>query len=304
MNNRKKKKIIVYSPYYSPEPFPINSFVSELSSRKLIEEVLVITGMPNYRNYGYYKGFGFFGPYLIKNKKIKIIRLPIIPRFSDNFISIFLFYLSFLISSTLFLLIYGLFNRKKYDHIITFCGSPIIVGYWGFWFSKIIKSNSSLWIQDIWPEAIETTVGLKNNFLRKLLKKIQNKMFLYCDVLFCESQSLSNYLKKRIKKKIVTLYNPIRNEKKNNILRNNKIKNFSYIGNMGKAQNVELIVKSFIKSKISNSILNMCGDGNLLVNLSQKYNKKQIKWHGWITGIKLDKIIDKSDFLIVSLNNK
>ena len=109
-------------------------------------------------------------------------------------------------------------------------------------------------------------------------------MFLYCDVLFCESQSLSNYLKKRIKKKIFTFYNPIRIEKKNNILRNNKIKNFSYIGNMGKAQNVELIVKSFIKSKISNSILNMCGDGNLLENLSKKYYKKQVKWHGWITG--------------------
>ena len=40
-----------------------------------------------------------------------------------------------------------------------------------------------LWIQDFgW--AIETTVGLKNNIIRKIILYVQNKMFLFCDILF------------------------------------------------------------------------------------------------------------------------
>lgn len=210
-----KKKIIIYTPYFYPEPFPINTFAKELSDRKNIGEVVVITGMPNYRKYGYYKGYNLFGPYAENIYKLKIKRVPVIPRFSNSAFSIFFFYISFLISSLVYLIYFGIFNRGKYNHIITFCGSPVIVGYIGFIFSKLIGIQSSLWIQDIWPEAIETTIGLKNKILRKFILFLQNKMFLFCDILFCESESLSNYLYKKYDKKVVTLYNPIREEQIN-----------------------------------------------------------------------------------------
>ena len=77
----------------------------------------------------------------------------------------------------------------------------MFVGYIGFIFSKLIRAQSSLWIQDLWPEAIETTIGLKNKILRKFILYLQNKMFLFCDILFCESESLSNYLYKKFDKK-------------------------------------------------------------------------------------------------------
>ena len=302
-----KKKIIIFTPYFYPEPFPINNFSKELSERENIQEVLVITSLPNYRNYKFYDGYNVFGPYSEKLNKIKIKRLPVIPRFSNSAFSIFLFYISFLISSGFYLIFFGLLNRNKYDYVLTFCGSPTFVGYLGFLLAKLLKSKSFLWIQDIWPEAIETTIGLKNEIVRKFILFMQNKMFFLCDTLLSESESLTKYLKSQYtKKKVFTLYNPVREEESAFTNSNNKKNNidYSYIGNMGSAQNVELIVKSFLDAKIKNANLHMCGDGNLLKNLSKKYSNENIYWHGWIEGEKLNKVFNNTDFLVISLNSK
>jgi glycosyltransferase involved in cell wall biosynthesis len=200
-----------------------------------------------------------------------------------------------------------LLNRNKFNHVLTFCGSPVYVGYIGYFASKILNSESSLWIQDIWPEAIETTIGIKNKILRSIIYKSQNFMFKFCDMIFSESQALSNYLiSENLNKKIVTLYNPVRNEStKVKILnKKNGLKNtFSYIGNIGGAQNIELLLRSFKNAKLENSELNICGDGGLFQELSSKYSSSDILWHGWIDGDKLEKIYNDSDFFILSLNS-
>ena len=302
-----KKKILIFTPYYHPEPFPINLFVEELSNRNEIDNVTVVTCIPNYRNYKFYKGYNFFGPYRERLKKINVIRLPIIPRLSNSKKSIFLFYSSFCIVSSIYLFFFSLFNRNKYSHLLTFCGSPVYVGYIGYVASKILNSQSSLWIQDIWPEAIETTVGLKNKHLRSLILKLQNAMWNFCDIVFSESQALSKYLKEiNLQKKIVTLYNPIRtevSEKNINNLKKSGKNIFSYIGNIGGAQNIELLVDSFNSANLKNSVLHICGDGSLLKILSSKYKNKNIVWHGWIEGKELEKIYQSSDFFILSLNS-
>ena len=302
-----KKKILIYTPYYNPEPFPINSFVEELANREIIEEITVITGMPNYRNYNFYKGYGFFGPYSLKLGKVHTIRLPVIPRFSNSKLGIVSFYISFFVSSFLFLSFFTIFKRNKYDHLLTFCGSPVYVGYIGFLFSKILNVQSSQWVQDIWPEAIESTVGIHNNLLRNIILKLQNYMWNLCDILFSESDALTEYLQKKFhNKKIITLYNPIREEIK---LASNTIKNdnnktiFSYVGNIGSAQNIELIVKSFLEANLPNAILNMCGDGSLLKELQNKYTNDNVFWHGWIKGVELEEIFKLSDYYILSLNS-
>tara|TARA_B100000795_G_C22806425_1_gene445210 strand:- start:9817 stop:11025 length:1209 start_codon:yes stop_codon:yes gene_type:complete len=301
----KKKKILIYSPYYNPEPFPINSFVEELSLRDKIDSVTIITSIPNYRNYKFYTGYSLFGPYYEKINNLNIIRLPVVPRFSNSKLAIFCFYISFCISSFIYLLFFSILKRNKFDHMLTFCGSPVYVGYIGYISSKILKVSSSQWVQDIWPEAIESTVGMKNKSIRSIILFMQNYMWNLCDILFSESDALTKYLKKKfLNKKVVTLYNPIRNESQiNKKILDNNLTIFSYIGNIGGAQNIEIIVKSFIEAQLPNSKLNMCGDGSLLNDLRSKYNNKNIEWFGWITGSELEKMYEISDFYILSLNS-
>ena len=74
----KLKKVLLLSPYYYPEPFPINSFIDSL--KKKTSKITIITSMPNYRNYRYYKNYSLLGPYSETNDNVQTIRLPVIPR--------------------------------------------------------------------------------------------------------------------------------------------------------------------------------------------------------------------------------
>ena len=89
MFGKSKKKILIITPYFYPEDFPINQFVKELSSDYY--DIKIVTGIPNYRNFGFYKNYSLLGPYKQKYFSANIIRLPVIPRFSNSMISIFFF---------------------------------------------------------------------------------------------------------------------------------------------------------------------------------------------------------------------
>lgn len=303
-----KKKIVIFTPYYDPEPFPINTFVEDLSKHPSVDSVKVITSLPNYRKYGFYDGYSFFGPFSDNKKNVSVSRLLIIPRYTNSSFSIFLFYISFFLSSFFYLFIFSILNRKKYDHILTFCGSPVYVGYLGIFASKLMNIKSSQWVQDIWPEAIQTTKGLKSKNVRNVINYLQNKMWKYSDILFSESLSLTNYLKKKYPyKKIKTLYNPVRKKEESTLFSGNIKKDrliFSYTGNIGGAQNLEKILDAFSELDQNKFELNMCGDGPLISYLETKFKQKNIIWHGWLTGNELDKIYINTDFFVLSLNSE
>ena len=304
---KNKKKILIITPYFFPESFPINNFVDEVD--KFDFQIVVLTAFPNYRNYGYYKEYSLLkGPYLEKYKNSKIIRLPAIPRLSNSFFSIFLFYSSFFILSAIFLFFFGIANRNKYLHVMTFCGSPVYVGLLGTFFAKISNSTSSQWIQDIWPEAIITSFGLKKNFIFKIINSIQTLMWNSSHILFSQSKILERYLKSVIKNvKIVTLNNPARENITNFQIYKKKFSNksivISYFGNIGKTQNLEFFINYLIKIENKNITFNICGDGGELNYLKEKYTQSDIIFHGWLNAKELEDIAKKTDFFYLSLKD-
>ena len=304
-----KNKLLIVTPYFYPEDFPINSFVDELVSKK--EIVTVITGLPNYRKYGIYNNYSFLGPYVENIDNLKILRVPIIPRYSNSKISIFLFYASFFISSSIFLLFFSLFNRNKIKHIMAFCGSPVYVGILTNFFSKILNCKNSQWIQDIWPEGIETTVGLKSKKIVKMINLIQNLMWNNSDMLLAQSEDLKNYLLENTKcSNVQTLYNPVRSENNNKqlVVNENEKKqhiNFSFMGTIGKGRSIHLLLEAFNELNHSDIILNVCGAGTELEKFQNLYKKnKKIIWNGWLDDNQLDTIANKTDFFIFGLENR
>ncbi len=297
------KKILIITPYYDPEDFPINSFAQQLIKDE--NEVTVITGLPNYRNFSFYRGYSFLGPYKQIINNVKVLRVPIIPRYSNSKLSIFIFYLSYFLSTSIFLLFFSLIKRNKFDHMMSFCGSPVYVGLLTNFFSKIINCQNSQWVQDIWPEGIESTVGIKSNFLKKCINFLQNLMWNKSDILFAQSDDLSLFLSENTKcKKISTLYNPVRIE---NISRHKEFKSdktiFSFMGTIGKGRSIESLIESFDSLNDSNIFLNICGDGPELTNLKKKYTSQNIIWHGWLNSNQLDEIAELSNFFIFGLEN-
>ncbi len=299
------KKIVVITPYFDPENFPINNFVYGIKDKGLRVEVLTV--LPNYRKKGFYKNYSLMGPFKEKINDVTIYRVPIIPRYNDTFLSILFFYLSYFASNSVFIFFYSLFNINKIKHIITFCGSPVYVGFFGSYLGLITRSQTSQWVQDIWPEAIETTKGLKNKFIKNILSSLQNLMWRSSDILFAQSNMLYNYLKDEFhNQKTYTLYNPVRddfNEDRAELLNHEK-KIFSYMGNIGGAQLVNELVEAFVKSSDELSELHICGDGSDLNKLKKNYQSSNIFWHGWLNEKELENIIKITDFFLLNLNNK
>ena len=299
-------RIIFYTPYYHPESFPHNSLIEELTNRNY--QITVITSLPNYRKYGFYKGFNLFGPYLQYKKNLRIYRLPIIPRFNDKLFSIFLFYLSFFLSSIFFLSFYSLLHRKKYTYFISFCGSPVYVGILGNFFAKIIGAKHFQWIQDIWPEAIQTTQKANLKYIKSIINIIQIWMWNKADVLLSQSEELRNYLAVNTKAKLhKVLFNPVRELSRETAIFppmvNEKLV-ITYMGAIGSGKYIEESLDAIISIKNEKIEYNLCGIGSLHNELSTRYYQQNIKWNGWLEVDELDHISNKTDYFIFGLETK
>ena len=140
-------KILVVTQFFEPENFRINDLIEELDGRG--HEITVLTGLPNYPEGSFYEGFSYSSIGKTFKGKIKVVRSPIIPRFSSKKIQLAINYLSF----AFFASIFGLFYcRGRYDLIFTYAPSPLTVALTSIFINSFKRVKHVIWVQDLWPE--------------------------------------------------------------------------------------------------------------------------------------------------------
>lgn len=297
----KKKKIVVITPNFFPENFPINNFVNLLSKE---EEVDVITNIPSYRINKFYKGYNFFGPYREKLKGINIFRVPTFPRISDRKIFILIHYFFYFISMFFYSTYYFFINRKNTKYIITYCLSPTFTALFGIIGAKITGEKHFNWVQDIWPEAIIASTNSKSNLFFKIIKVFQNFLFDKSE-LIAQSNKMKSYFENKYKKKINQINNIPRNLFKNQKISENKIKDkliFSYFGNIGKAQKLDYFLDIFMKIDKKNFTVNIYGSGSEKNKLMKRYKNEKIIWHKYIDELELLEKYEESNFFLLPID--
>ena len=259
------KSILVITQYFYPENFRINDICAELVKKGY--KVTVLTGIPNYPEGKFYKGYGW-------NKKRKetvngvdVIRLPIISRGKSK-IRIVLNYYSFVIAGWF----WNLFSRVKADILFTFEVSPLIQAKIGSWYSKKHKVPHFLYVQDLWPESLETVGGIHSKFILNHYGKMANKIYKNCDKIFATSPSFVEEIKKRVfenKEKVVYLpqyaedfYKPLDKESVHEIPKTESFK-LIFTGNVGHAQGLDVLYKTakILKEKGIDVLFVILGDG-------------------------------------------
>ena len=296
-----KKKIVVISPNFFPENFPINNFVDLLSNE---EEVDVITNIPSYRINKFYKGYNFFGPYKENIKGVNVYRIPTFPRISDRKIFILIHYIIYFISMIFFSIYYFIINRKKTKYIVSYCLSPTFTALFGIIGSKITGAKHFNWVQDIWPEAIMASTNSKYNFFYKIIKVFQNFLFDKSE-LIAQSDKMKSYFENKYKKKINQINNIPRNLFINQKILENKITDkliFSYFGNIGKAQKLDYFLNIFMKIKNENFIINIYGSGSEKNQLMSKFKNKKIIWHQYMNEFELLEEYEKTNFFLLPID--
>ena len=238
------KNILVISQYFYPEPFRINDICQEWIKRG--HKVTVLTGIPNYPEGKFYKGYGWCKKRKENWNGIDIIRIPIISR-GHSSIRLVLNYYSFVWSGWF----WKSFTKLKPDLIFTFEVSPMTQALIGKWFSKRRKIPNYLYVQDLWPENLEVVGGVHNKGILKHYQKMSDKIYAKCTKIFASSPSFVKAIQERVKdkEKVIywpqyaeDIYKPVDNPNPPEIPKDDRFK-IIFTGNVGTAQGLDILPK-------------------------------------------------------------
>lgn len=277
-----KKHILVIAQYFFPEQFRINDICSEWVKRGY--KVTVITGIPNYPQGEYYKGYGLFKKTKEVYKGIEIIRIPLVPR-GKNSIMLSLNYLSFVVSG----FFWKLFTKIKADYVFIFEVSPMTQALPGVWYAKKRKIPCYLYVQDLWPENVEIITGITNKRIIGTIGKMVDYIYAGCTQIFTTSNSFVKSIQNRgvpidmieyWPQYAEDFYKPLLKTSISEIP-NDGAFNITFAGNIGNAQGLDIlpIAASLLKEKcINNKIrFNIIGDGRYKEELVELVNASNLE---------------------------
>ena len=178
-------RILLLTQYYWPENFLINSLVPLLVARGV--EVTVLTGKPNYPDGLIFDGYRAGGQQIEKHDGTIILRLPIVARGRRSRVRLALNYLSFIISGILF----GrkLVEKHEYDLVFVYATSPLLQALPAIWLARSRQVPLVVWVQDLWPESLSATGGIKNQFLLGAVARSVRLIYRACDRILVQSRA-------------------------------------------------------------------------------------------------------------------
>lgn len=242
----KKKHILVISQYFYPEQFRINDICADWVKRGY--EITVITGIPNYPQGQYYKGYGLRSRRIEEWNGIKIIRIPLIPR-GQSSIGMVLNYLSFVLSG----FVWKSITKIKADFVFIFGVSPMTQSLIGVWYAKKRKIPCYLYVQDLWPENVECVAGIHSPFIIRPIERMVSYIYQHCAHIFATSPSFVEEIRKHCTdgEKVSywpqyaeKFYRPLEKEwaiSRVKEIRDDDTFKVVFTGNIGRAQGIEIL---------------------------------------------------------------
>lgn len=169
------KRVLLVAQNFYPEFFKSNDIASELVTRGY--DVDVLTGIPNYPEGVFPKGYGVFKRRIDDYKGAKVYRAFQIPRGRRaTGVRLAINYLSFAFCSTFWVLFFFLF-KKKYDAIIIHQTSPVTQAWPGILLGKLRRIPIYTWVLDIWPDSVLATIHSDNVLIKKPLDWFTDWMY-------------------------------------------------------------------------------------------------------------------------------
>lgn len=169
------KRILLVAQNFYPEFFKSNDIASELVARGY--DVDVLTGIPNYPEGVFPKGYGIFKRRVDNYKGAKVYRVFQVPRGRKaSGVRLAINYLSFAFCSTFWILFFFLF-KKRYDAIVIHQTSPVTQAWAGILLGKLRRIPIYTWVLDIWPDSVLATIHSDNIVIKKPLDLFTDWMY-------------------------------------------------------------------------------------------------------------------------------
>lgn len=274
-------KILIVSQHFYPEPFRINDIAVSLV--QLGHDVSVLTGLPNYPSgkipMEYRSGKLRTETY----QGVEINRTWIVER-GSNLLGMALNYVSFGINASIKIL----FSKKKYDLVFVFQTSPISMALPAIVAKYKQKIPMVIHCLDQWPISVTTGPIPEKSLLYRVLFHFSRWIYNQADVITLSSQSFKDYFKQALDlpESKGFLYWPSYAEDLYAIKEHesNEFFDLVFAGNIGPAQNVEMIIEAAHLLKNYASIrFHIVGDGlsfEKCKNIAKEYHLSNVVFHG------------------------
>lgn len=216
---------------------------TELVKRGHTVDALV--GIPNYPKGKYFDRYGLFKKRHEVLDGVNVYRAFQTPRGKGGW-RLPINYFSFVISACIRIL-FQFAWKKKYDAVIVYEPSPVFQAIPAILYKKLKGTPVYFWIMDIWPDAMMSGGGVKNERLLNSVAKIVKWIYLHCDKLMVCSKRMADSVMELGDYNDKLLYFPNWSE---DMMKGNQtypLPEFAegyrvmMIGNLGKSQNLDAV---------------------------------------------------------------
>lgn len=306
-----EKKVLLVTQNFYPENFKSNDIAFDLAKKGYIVEVL--TGIPNYPEGVYYKGYGIFKRRTEIINGVKIYRCLQIPR-GKKYTKILLplTYLSFMFFASLWAIYLGFF--KKYNLVIVHQVSPITQTLPAIIVKRIQKIPMILWVLDLWPEAFISGSGLNNDFLKSVLGSYVNFSYKNSDKILVSSKGFIEPVSERVGSATKIQYFP--NWAEEIVNQESKIEipplpngfKIMLAGNLGVSQNLENVMKAALALKNTDIRWIILGDGSKKNWIKDFIDENNLAENVFLMGKfpyeTMPAFYEKANIMLLSLSNQ
>ncbi len=176
-------RILIVTNHFWPENFRVNDLAFGMQEKG--HTVSVFTGVPDYPDGRYYKGYGVFRRRFETHKGVKIAHFPRIPRGKGRSWELVLNYLSAALCSCL---VVPFYCRDTYDVIFVFDTSPISIALPAIVMKKLRSIPMVMWVLDLWPESLSATGAVRSQRLLGLVRCLVRFIYRQCDRILVSSR--------------------------------------------------------------------------------------------------------------------
>lgn len=299
-------KILVFSQYFYPENFRINTLCRELVRRG--HEVTVLTGYPQYPIGRIYDGYGFDIPYEKEWEGVRIERVKVHPR-GSNALGMLRNCIDYVVSA----------NRwvknctERFDAVYVFEVSPVTVGLPAVTYKEKFHVPMFFNLQDLWPENVEEVLGIRFPPVIYVINRIVDRIYSACDRILCTSQSFVENLQNRGVEPNKLVFWPQFCPKPN---LDQAVKpevysedtfNIVFAGNLGDAQGLDLMVEAARELNGSGIRWYLVGDGRArqrLEKLAEDYGvTENVIFVGRVSEEEANRYVHFADSAYLSFRN-
>ena len=238
-----------------------------------------------------------------------MVRAPLFPR---KF-GLALNYLSFALIGALV----GIFAyRRRFDAVFVYEPSPITVVFPAICLKWLGRGPVALWVQDLWPESLQSTGAVQSPWLLKLAGRLVDFLYRHCDLILGQSagfvEAIANRGVARSKLKVLPnsaeeFYRPVAPSPaiEANLPRGFRI---LFAGNMGVAQDLGTVLKAaeILRDQTEIQWI-LVGDGRERASILKTIHDRgltQVHWMGAHAVESMPEWLSSADALLVTLRDE